>query len=337
MRRRPSGPRTRPQRHAICAGTLLAGLMLGGSLARTALHAAEPGADRPFRLGFSPALMPEVTENDARAALKVWIETVLNRGDLRANPEVLFCDDVPTMAHAINADLVDGMAASARDFYGLREQARFNHLLFGVVAGSIFSEYVVLVHRQSGIERLEALQGHSLTILNGGRTSLAVPWLDVALMESGRPPARDFFASLSKETKLTKAVLPVFFRKTDACLVTRKGFETMGELNPQVSQQLRVLATSPRIVPAGFFFCDHDAPARSQARYVAEFKNVHTSTAGLQVLTIFQCERLEEHPASVMDSAVALLEKHRELSEPTNGARLTAPAARSNDGREAAK
>ena len=47
----------------------------------------------------------------------------------------------------------------------------------------------------------------------------------------------------------------LFFRTVDACLVTESGFQTIVEMNPQVGRRLRVLASSPRIVP--FVTCFH--------------------------------------------------------------------------------
>ena len=119
-----------------------------------------------------------------------------------------------------------------------------------------------------------------------------------------------------------QTVLPVFFGKIDACLVTQKGFKTMGELNPQVNRQLRVLASSPEFVPTGFFF-RMGYPQAQQADCLAEFTRVHTSTDGQQILTVFQTDRLQEYPGSVLDSAFALVESHRRLLAGTNNPTAT--------------
>ena len=82
------------------------------------------------------------------------------------------------------------------------------------------------------------------------RMSLALAWLDIALFNDGCRPVAEF-CRVEQNKKLTKVVLPVFFRQNDACVVTRRGFKTMSELNPQVGQQLRVLASSPNWCQAG--------------------------------------------------------------------------------------
>ena len=91
----------------------------------------------------------------------------------------------------------------------------------------------------------------------------------------------------------------------------------MVELNPQTGQQLKTLALSPAVVP--FMFCfrtDYTSPIRTQV--VAEIAKWHTTPAGRQILTIFQCDRLEERPFTCLDSALELLNPHRHLSVGTN-------------------
>ena len=281
--------------------------------------AQETETDHPFRFGFSSVLMPEVNENDARAAMKVWAETVVRSGMVRADPNVLFSHDSATLLAGLRSRTVDGVAVSTSEFLALRDQVQFNRYVFAVIDGNIWDEYILLVHQDGGLAKIEDLRGHTLNLQHHSRTCLATPWLDTLLREKGLSPTRDFFSQVLAENKLTKAVLPVFFRKIDACLVTRKGFKTMGELNPQVSRQLRVLAASPPIVPTGFFFRT-GFPQAQQDRCLAEFTRVHTSPSGQQILTVFQTERLEEHPASVLDSAIELLAKHERLCGGTNAA-----------------
>jgi ABC-type phosphate/phosphonate transport system substrate-binding protein len=112
-------------------------------------------------------------------------------------------------------------------------------------------------------------------------------------------------------------VLPVFFRQADACVVTRRGFKTMSELNPQVSQRLKVLAASPGLVPTGFGFRpDYTDPLKNTI--VAELARIKDSPAGAQVLTLFQSGSLEAHPLSCLDSAFELLATHQRLGGTTN-------------------
>ena len=100
-------------------------------------------------------------------------------------------------------------------------------------------------------------------------------------------------------------ILPVFFRKTDACVVTRRGWETMGELNPQVTLQLRELASSPELVTMVLFFrAGYQSPSRRKV--MQALLDMPKSPHGRQILTLFRGEALQEVPRSVLDSARSL-------------------------------
>lgn len=261
---------------------------------------------RAFRFGFSTALMPEINENDSRAAMKVWAETVLKSATVRADPEVRLFRDYPKMLEAMQSNEVDGVAMTSVEYYQLRDLVKINHYVFGVVDGSIADEYLLLVHEASSFRQIEDLRDHTLNIQRHSRMCLASAWLASLLSTNGGTTVQTFFSRVLETEKLTATVLPVFFRKADACVVNRKGFKAMSELNPQVGQRLRVLASSSAVVPTGFFFLS-GFPATQQQECLAEFTRLHTTPAGLQILTVFQTERLQEHPATALDNTLKML------------------------------
>lgn len=310
----------------------VAGALCGLLLLLPGRAAEEEEVIRPFRFGFSTVLMPEASENDARAAMRVWAETVVDSGAVRADPNVVICSSLAPLLQGLRDRTLDGVAISLPELVALRRHVSFNRYVFTTAAGSITEDYVLLVHQGAGLTRLEQLRDRTLLVYNHSRMCLAVPWLDTVLVEAGLKSAQEHFRQVTRETKLSKAVLPVFFRKADACLVTRRGFLMMGELNPQVSQRVVVLAISKPYVPTGFFFRT-GFPTREQQRCVEQFTQVHTSPVGQQIMTVFQTERLEEHPASVLDESLALLEKHDRLCRPP-GASANPAAAVEGPGRE---
>jgi len=316
----PSGRRT--GRSGLSSGLLVYSLAGWLALLLVALAATVQGQevepDHPFRFLFSTGLFSAVNENDARAAMKVWAGTLVREGTVRGDPNVTVCGDVGGMVTALQSRTVDGAAILMTEFFALRDHVRFNRYLSGVVEGSILEEYLILVPQESSLARIEDLKGHSLNLFQNSRMSLALIWLDTVLLEKGQQRAASFCSRVTLQSKLTKAVLPVLFRQADACLVTHNGFKTMGELNPQVSRQLRVLASSPKVVPAGFFF-RAGYPQAQQDAFVAQLQQVHRSPAGQQVLTIFQTDRIEEHPPSVLNNTLEMLESHRRLCGETNG------------------
>ena len=216
------------------------------------------------------------------------------------------------------------------EYFVVSQEFQFNRFLLSVYNGQITEQYVLLVHRDSGIERIEDLRGRTLAVFKNARMSLAPIWLDVRLIEAGFSGTTGFCGHVTPISKLSQTVLKVFFRQIDACLVTRRGFETMNELNPQLGQQLKVLVESPELVPT-VFCCRADLSLAVKDQLLAEFVKVHTTPAGQQVLTIFQSDQLTEGQASCLDSALELRAKHDRLCGVTNrvaaGVRVPAQTA----------
>jgi len=106
--------------------------------------------------------------------------------------------------------------------------------------------------------------------------------------------------------------------KGDACVITRQGFALMGELNPQVTKQLRVLATSPQLVPHMTCFRAGFDPSLKEQIF-ATLTEANTSTAGKQLMTIFQCDRVEERPLSRLESTRELVAACARLRSKTGG------------------
>jgi ABC-type phosphate/phosphonate transport system substrate-binding protein len=195
----------------------------------------------------------------------------------------------------------------------------------GAINGQITEEYVVLVHRDSVIGSLADLRERSLIVLENPRMSLAVIWLDTFLLQKGMNTTDKFFKPTTFVNKLSQVVLPVFFRNSDACLVTLRGFQAMSELNPQVSKQLRILVVSKELVPIVFAFrSDYASPFREQM--LVEMRRLPETLAGQQILTLLQTERVEEQPMSCLDGTFELLETHQRLCSTANSAKAKAEA-----------
>ena len=267
--------------------------------------------------GFSTTILGEVNENDAIAAVRVWSRVIAHERGIPVDPQPIIFRNITEISAALTSNAVDCISLTTGEYDAVSGQVARDSIVTGVMSDSIMEEYVLLVPRGSNIERLSDLRGRTLGLLQSARASLAAVWLDTLLVREGLGSAADFFGQIASPTKIGKAVLTVFFRQVDACVVTRRGFETMIELNPQTGQQLKVLAISLPVVPVIFCFRASDtSPIREQI--MVEITRWHLSPSGMQILTLFQTDSLEEHSASCLDSALELLAEHKRLFGETN-------------------
>lgn len=276
-----------------------------------------------FHIGFSAATFGEVNENDAIAAVRIWAQALAKEREIAADPQPKILHGIAEIAAALTNKAVDCLNLTTDEYYALRGLVAMDGFVVAVKGRSITEEYVLLVHRASGLERLSDLRGRKLALLHSSRASLVPAWTETILAREGLGLTNGFFSQIISEPKISKIVLPLFFRQVDACVVTRSGFETMSELNPQVGQQLKVIASSPPIVPVLFCFrADYTSPVRTKV--LDELAHWHETAAGRQILTLFQTETLEEAPFNCLDTGLELLAEHQRLCGPTNGMKTSA-------------
>jgi len=272
---------------------------------------SEP-SELPFRLGFSRDTFGDINENDAVASVRIWAQMILRNRGIQADPQPQIFQNVHDISAALANKTVDCVAMGTDKYVEVSGQLDEQHIAVAVVSGSIYEVFVLLVHRENSIERPGDLRGRKIALCMSQRTTLARLWLDMLLDQENLGPSNDFFGEIASTTKITKAVLPVFFRQTDACLVSRNGFETMVELNPQVGQQLKVLAVSPGYVPTAFFFRKgYASPIREEI--MGEITRWHLDPIARQILRIFKVDRLEESTSTCLKSGMELVAAHKRL------------------------
>jgi len=313
---------------AIRPGLAMMLFFICGPMTLFAADPVDPAAssDKVFRLAFSKKMFSDVKVEDARAAMKVWLMTVFRERSIPTDPDPKIYDNLEDMLRGSLSRPAEGFGVTAEEYRRLKREIRIDRLVVGAINGRITEEYVVLVHRDSGIESLSDLRGRSLIVLENPRTSLAIIWLDTLLLRNGMARTDQYFIRAAPAYKLTQVVLPVFFRNTDACLVTHRGFQTMSELNPQVGKQLRVLAISQELVPTVFAFrADYASPFREQM--LVEMGRLPETPAGQQILTLLQTERVEEKPLSCLDATLELLTTHQRLCSEMNSTGADSPGS----------
>lgn len=301
-------------RSAIGTG-LLALLFLSAiaSFTRAGSSSEQSAPHRLFRIAFSSSMFTEVKVEDARAAMKAWMLSVARERGIPVDPDAKVSDSLEELLRMLQNGMADGFAGTAVECWQLSKVMKFDRVAVAVSRDRLTEEYVVLVHRDSGIEDVRELRGRRLVVLQSPRMSLAMVWLDTLLMQKGLEPTSGFCGGVTSVNKLSKVVLPVFFRQSDACVVTCRGFQTMSELNPQVGKTLRVLAVSPEMVPSGFIFRSESASS-FRDQMLTEMGRLSDSPAGQQILTLIRADRVEEKPISCMAGAFELLATHERLS-----------------------
>jgi phosphonate transport system substrate-binding protein len=289
---------TSSRRHALA-------LMLGawGWLPR-ALAAADPGA--PVRIAISESTVADVNLDDARASMLIWIKRVMLDWNVTIELDPKVFDTTEEILRRARRGQVDSVAVNLLEYRQIADVLDSTQIV--IEAGDSGPDlYILAAKRDSGIQHLSDLRGRRLCTWKAPRMCLAPAWLTAILDEGHFGPSEQFFDSATTETKPARVVLPVFFGQADACITSKRSFDTMCELNPQVAKDLTAIASSPVMVP--LFYCFHkNYHSANRERFVKALTGLRASAAGRQIATLFQCDGLTTADASCLADGLGILD-----------------------------
>jgi phosphonate transport system substrate-binding protein len=277
-----------------------------GACTSARLARSDAGRGAPLRLAISESLVQDANINDARAAMMTWLkrmEVDLNL-IIEFSPKVFeTTEEILRRARAGQFDAVSLNVVEYRQIADLLDPSQ----IIAEDSASGAERYVLLVKRSGGAQRLSELRGRRLTMLNGNGMCVATPWLSTLLEDGHLGRSDQFFSSVSTDTKVSRVVLPVFFGQADACLTSKRGFDTMCELNPQVAREIVAIATSPAMVMTFNVFRKnyHGAGREGFLRIYLDLPN---NPAGRQLATLFHFQGLVLRDATCLAPALAILD-----------------------------
>lgn len=300
--------RAEPQSRRVAAKRLAAALGLGQIRA-----AGQSGAAKRVRLMISSSVVGDINENDAKAAMKVWASALTGGTSFEVERDYPRIVPVQEVVPLIRRGEIEAMAIGVREYMHAANMIVPNMLVIDETTHKGQWKYQVLVHADSGITNLAGLKGRSLVVWKNPRMLLARDWLELRLAEQRLGPSEGFFSQTTEATKVSRgAVLPVFFRQTDACLVAAPAFEGLCELNPQLGKRLRPIAQSAAMAPNFFCFHRNFAPAARDSFHATILK-LHETVPGKQALTLFQSSRLVSGDTTFLKGTEDLIEASERL------------------------
>jgi ABC-type phosphate/phosphonate transport system substrate-binding protein len=288
----------------------LAWMLLFVSLAWSG-DAKGPVAETSIRFGITTGVLEaDVNQDDALAATKVWAAALGAGTGTWTKSDARIFHDLPSLVASVKNAEMDVIALSTKEYLEVEGSLRAEPAFTYVQSGQVELEYVILARHDSGLKTPADLRGKRIATVKGGRNSIMPLWLDVLLSDNGLPAKESFFREIKETVKASQAILPVFFKQIEAGVVTKSAFDTAVTLNPQIGQQIKVLAASPRLVP--MVTCLRvSLPAEQKAIYLREALRLHENPNGLQTFNIFKLERLVRWEPRYLNTVKELISKQK--------------------------
>jgi ABC-type phosphate/phosphonate transport system substrate-binding protein len=290
------------------SASFLAAAVLAAGL--TVVRADDPNT---LRFGLSATLLEDVNRTDALAAMSVWLKGVGVAAGIWKSADGRIFDDPADLAREVAADRLDFFALSTPEYLAVERTVPADPCLV-YVAPDVLTEYVLLT--RPGVSTVGAVQGKQLLVFSpSGRPGIADAWLDVYLAENGLTDRAHAFPKSQGVAKASQAILSVFFGRADVALVTQSAFSTAVEMNPQVGNQVAVLARSPRLLP-GVVCVRRSLAPEFRRRYLEEAVRIHEKPQYRQTFLVLKMTRLGPWDPHLLDSARAVLAKRQTARKP---------------------
>ena len=266
-----------------------------------------------IRVGYSSKLFADVDIRDVQVAMDMWAKELNRIVGVNTFPKSIIFTDTVSMVEAVKQHQVDMLSLSAIDYLAIKDKVPLEPTFVASNGLDKRQERVLLVRKDRGITKVGQLKGKTLATLSRSRDEASLVWLDVVLAREGIREGEKFFTAVREATKASQAILPVFFRQVDAAIVSRSAFETMIALNPQIGQEISVLASSKNLL--GNISCVHrDLNSGLKKLIIEKAQRLHESAGTKQMFTLLQTDRIVLFQPSYLDSLADLIREHTELT-----------------------
>jgi phosphonate transport system substrate-binding protein len=266
-----------------------------------------------FRIGYPASAFHKAVINDMRAALEVW-GTKLAQKETRVVDEVkttIFRDEaLSEISDALKRKEIDCLIMNSLDYIECENMSLMEPVFVGTSGTLIGYEYVLLVHRDSGIESLNELKDRSINVETEGVGRMPIVWLEVILDKEGLPDFEEYFKEIQFKDRATLAVHPVFFGKVDAGVTNLRAYETMIELNPQLGKDLVVIARSEPFL-RGVLAFRKDLRQDIKESVSMTLRALHEDPDGQQILIVMREQRMVAFKQEYLDTVRALYDKYQ--------------------------
>ncbi len=260
---------------------LLAGRLAAGS--------ATDLRETVMNIGLSPASFSNVNQNDAVVAWNVALERLGKQKGYKLRSITAIFEHAAEFEAALVSGKLNMAIIDTWQFLELEHHTALQPIFVPIINNEVGRRFVVVVRRGSGIRTLSELRGKSVAWLQSSKTNACLRWIESLLPADSNLPMHPTPGDWEVVVKPTGAILSVFFGQKTACVVDENSFALMRELNPQVDQQLEVLATSERFVDV--IICLTTTAWEVEAAridVISSLSELGTDAAGRQILALFK-------------------------------------------------
>ena len=246
---------------------------------------------KDYRLLFSANLLQNQKLEDAVATTKILAKNLEKKIKLDEKILVTVCSTLKELADSMKKPF-DFVLATSVETQILKKKYNLEPVIVNETGGTIGFIFYLVVNTSQPINDLKSLKNRDINILSKSEFHTASIWLDKLLRDDKLPVKEKFFSSVTFDYKATNVVLPVFFNKCSAAIISKTAFDLLCELNPQLKKTLKIIKQSEPII-FGLISFDGRNDDKSRKDFIYNILlDLHKENYGKQLLDLFLVDKL---------------------------------------------
>jgi len=210
---------------------------------------------------------------------------------IKEDIEILVCDNIDELSNQIKHPF-DFVLATTVETEMLRKKHNLEPIFVNETNGYYGFVFYLITNKNQNLDEIKQLKDGTVCILSRSENHVPSVWLDKILRDNKLPAKENFFKEIKYDYKAINVVLPVFFKKVNAAIVSKPAFEVLCELNPQILKQVQIIKQSEPILFGVISFDGRNNDEKRKKLIYDTLLSLHTENFGKQLLDLFAVDKL---------------------------------------------
>ncbi|MCB0746394.1 MAG: PhnD/SsuA/transferrin family substrate-binding protein [Ignavibacteriae bacterium] len=267
----------------------------------------------PIEIGFSAQLFDDVDIRDAEAAIHIWGNEFFGKLGINYFPTTKIFQDDEEIIRALNENKLDFISLPTTDYFNIMKKTAIEPYFMALGDANTGINYILVARKDKNISSIRDLKNSQIILHSGSFEKLVKMWLETILNEH-KEKSTNFFSEVTVADKPSQALLPVFFKQKDACIVLEPSYNSMLELNPQLKNELMIIEKSPEFV--GGIMCINKNVSEDIKKIALDTaKKLSKTTSGKQILALFKAKKLVKYNPEYLKKTKELYDKYNKIKK----------------------
>lgn len=229
----------------------------------------------------------EFKKTEKMAALQVWGEEIASQNQLEAEARII--GTLEELMREVQAKRVHFALMSTAQ-YLMRYQEIKSYVapeMYAVTrTDELYEDYIIVSKANSPVKSLADLKHKHVSLVKD--YLLVKQYLKYLTLKTNKQDPEQFFKKVHETPTSFQALLDVYFKRSDACLVPRIAYMMAGELNPEIFEQLSVIHNSKKMFIPAVVLTFNSTQSETRAILAQYFLEAQFSVHGQQILDLFK-------------------------------------------------